>query len=118
MPQRPDTPLGGGRLLSGGQCQRLCPARALLTDADLFLLDEPASQLDTVGEQHVLRALNRMATTRPVLMAAHRQHAVLRATHIITIPPPPHTVVGRTRPAHRAGETGDIAVADTPAPQR
>ncbi|WPO70373.1 ABC transporter ATP-binding protein [Streptomyces sp. KN37] len=116
LPQRLDTPLGGSRLLSGGQCQRLCLARALLTDAELFLLDEPTSQLDTLGEQHVLRALDRLATTRPVLMATHRQHAVLRASHVITMPPLPH-VVGRTRPAHCTGGT-DIAVASTPAPQR
>ncbi|MFE1028976.1 ABC transporter ATP-binding protein [Streptomyces sp. NPDC058818] len=97
LPLGLDTPLGGGRLLSGGQCQRLSLARALLTDADLFLLDEPTSHLDTVNERHVLCALDRLAATRPVLMATHRPHLVPEAASTIVIPTLPHTTIGSPR---------------------
>ncbi|MEU5634112.1 ABC transporter ATP-binding protein [Streptomyces rishiriensis] len=99
LPEGLGTVLGGGRALSGGQCQRLSLARALLTDADLLVLDEPTSQVDIAGEQHVFRILSRLAATRPVLMATHRPHSVPGATHVITIAPPAPVQANRRRSA-------------------
>jgi ATP-binding cassette subfamily B protein len=88
LPRTLDASLGRGRDLSGGQRQRLVLARALLTDADLFLLDEPTSQLDDAGEQRVMCALERLAATRAVVVATHRlstfRHA--RNTVVLTAP--------------------------------
>ncbi|WP_405764135.1 ABC transporter ATP-binding protein [Streptomyces sp. NBC_00080] len=88
LPQTLDTHLGRGRDLSGGQRQRLVLARALLSDAVVFLLDEPTSQLDDAGEQRVMGALNHLAKTRAVVMATHRLSSVRHAHHTVVITPP------------------------------
>ncbi|MGW5604399.1 ABC transporter ATP-binding protein [Streptomyces rochei] len=103
LPEGLDTPLGGQRLLSGGQNQRLGLARALLTDADLFLLDEPTSQLDPATEHHVLDALRRLADTRPVLMATHRPQVVADASRVITVPRPSPFSDGSNERVRRLG---------------
>ncbi|PJZ04884.1 cysteine/glutathione ABC transporter permease/ATP-binding protein CydD [Pantoea rodasii] len=73
MPQGLDTPLGDGAFgLSVGQAQRVAVARALLKPAQLLLLDEPGSGLDSQSEQHVMRALNQAATQQTTLMITHQ----------------------------------------------
>lgn len=75
LPQGLDTPLGdGGMGLSVGQAQRVAVARALLKPAQLLLLDEPGSGLDSQSEQHVMRALNQAATQQTTLMITHQLH--------------------------------------------
>jgi ATP-binding cassette subfamily B protein len=87
LPRTLETNLGRGRDLSGGQRQRLVLARALLNEADLFLLDEPTSQLDDAGEQRVMHALEHLATTRAVVIATHRLRTVRHAKHTVVIAP-------------------------------
>ncbi|WP_221761833.1 ATP-binding cassette domain-containing protein [Streptococcus sanguinis] len=48
-----------GVTLSGGQRQRIALIRAILQDADIYLLDEPTSALDTHTEKLVQIALER-----------------------------------------------------------
>ncbi|MDI9279193.1 cysteine/glutathione ABC transporter permease/ATP-binding protein CydD [Pantoea sp. EABMAA-21] len=75
LPQGLDTSIGdGGMGLSVGQAQRVAVARALLKPAQLLLLDEPVSGLDSQSEQHVLRALNQAATQQTTLMITHQLH--------------------------------------------
>ncbi|WP_159618930.1 thiol reductant ABC exporter subunit CydC [Arthrobacter zhaoguopingii] len=64
----------GGTRLSGGQRQRLAVARALLTDADVLLLDEPTAHLDPAGARDLLRDLRLGLTDKAVLLVTHDSH--------------------------------------------
>ncbi|NLQ16918.1 thiol reductant ABC exporter subunit CydD [Marinomonas sp. M1K-6] len=69
------TELGAG--LSGGQMQRLSIARALLSKADLWLLDEPCSGLDKDTAQAVLATLKRASKGKTLLIVSHDTHPIL-----------------------------------------
>jgi ATP-binding cassette, subfamily B, bacterial len=81
-----DTELGeAGAGLSGGQKQRLSMARAFLKDAPILILDEPTAALDTVAEQLILSALERLRTARTTVVIAHRLSTVRRASRILVL---------------------------------
>ncbi|MFD1198756.1 thiol reductant ABC exporter subunit CydC [Brucella gallinifaecis] len=74
QPEGLDTLLGEGGLgLSGGQARRLALARLFLTDAPLWLLDEPTEGLDQVTAEDVLTCLSEQAKGRTLLIATHIQ---------------------------------------------
>jgi len=75
----------GGVLLSGGQRQRLAWARAFLTGAELFLLDEPTSSVDSRTEAGLQDALRRISRDRTVLVVAHRLATVADSDRIIVL---------------------------------
>lgn len=85
LPDGLGTVLGGAVDLSGGQRQRLALARALLSEADVVLLDEPTSQLDGVNERMLRRAMDRLAADRAVLVVAHRLSTVRHADLIVCL---------------------------------
>jgi ATP-binding cassette subfamily C protein len=63
----------GGRGLSVGQSQRVSLARALFRDPQYLILDEPNSNLDAEGDQHLVRTLEEMKKRgRTILIVAHR----------------------------------------------
>ena len=73
LPEGYDTMVGElGDTLSGGERQRLGLARAFLHDAPLLLLDEPTSNLDSLNEAQVLRALDAQRGKRAVVLISHR----------------------------------------------
>lgn len=73
MPQGYLTMLGRrGTRLSAGQKQRVAIARALLCDPDVLILDEPMGPLDPASERSLLRVLRQLASTRIVIIVAHR----------------------------------------------
>ncbi|WP_457636738.1 thiol reductant ABC exporter subunit CydC [Oceanithermus sp.] len=72
QPRGLDTYLGHeGTGLSGGQARRLAIARALLKDAPIWILDEPAEGLDPITARELARALDRLLEGRSVILISH-----------------------------------------------
>lgn len=67
---------------SGGQCQRLALARALLKDADIYLFDEATSNIDMESEEFIMKVIHELAKTKTVLLISHRLANVVHADHI------------------------------------
>lgn len=83
LPNGYDTILGdNGVRLSGGQRQRVAVARALLKDADILILDEATSDLDTKIEETVHRGIEEMDSSQAVIAIAHRLSTVRNADRI------------------------------------
>ncbi len=80
LPQGYDTLIGErGVTLSGGQRQRLCIARAVLSRAQVLVLDEATSSLDPESEREVQAALAAVLPGRTALVIAHRLSTVTGA---------------------------------------
>lgn len=58
--------------LSGGQCQRLAIARALLRDAQVYIFDEATSNIDVESEEMIMEVVHEIAKTKTVLLISHR----------------------------------------------
>ena len=78
-----DTPLQekGGNL-SGGQCQRLALARALLHDSPVYIFDEATSNIDVESENEIMTQIHRLAKSKTVILISHRLANVADADNI------------------------------------
>jgi len=74
-----------GLKLSGGEKQRAAIARCLLKDPPFVLLDEATSSLDTLTENSIQGALDRLGEERTVLVIAHRLGTIRNADNIIVL---------------------------------
>lgn len=96
LPQGLDTVLGDeGVRLSGGQRQRVALARSLLRDADVLVLDEATSDLDSNIEERVHQAVQNMDRDYAVLIIAHRLSTVVNSDRIYVMEDGEITEVGR-----------------------
>ena len=74
LPKGYETPVGElGGALSGGERQRIGVARAFLHDAPFLLLDEPTSNLDSLNEGVILKAVQDECKEKTVLLVSHRK---------------------------------------------
>ena len=86
LPDGYDTQLGDdGVRLSGGQRQRVALARALLKDADVLVLDEATSDLDSNLEREVQESIEHMDREYAMVGIAHRLSTVKNADRIYTV---------------------------------
>jgi subfamily B ATP-binding cassette protein MsbA len=86
LPDGYDTQLGDdGVRLSGGQRQRVALARALLKDADVLVLDEATSDLDSNLEKQVQKSIENMDRDYSIVGIAHRLSTVKNADQIHTV---------------------------------
>lgn len=61
-----------GSNLSGGQCQRLAFARALLHDSPVYIFDEATSNIDVESENDIMAQIQELAGSKTVLLISHR----------------------------------------------
>lgn len=74
-----------GGNLSGGQCQRLALARALLHDSPVYIFDEATSNIDVESENDIMREIHRLAKERTVILISHRLANVVEADNIYVL---------------------------------
>lgn len=86
LPQGYQTVIGeNGSTLSGGECQRLSIARALLKDAPVILLDEATASLDVDSETQIQEAISELVSGKTVLVIAHRMRTIEAAAQIVVL---------------------------------
>ena len=86
LPKGYDTEVGElGDTLSGGERQRLGLARAFLHDAPFLLLDEPTSNLDSLNEAVILKALHEGCREKTVVLVSHRKSTMGIADKVYSV---------------------------------
>lgn len=81
-----DTPIGEqGLRLSAGQRRRIALARALVRPAALFLVDEPAANLDPGTQAIVRRALDNLTGVKTIITIAHQTQFAMDADRVVVI---------------------------------
>ncbi|HSH43138.1 MAG TPA: phosphate ABC transporter ATP-binding protein PstB [Arenicellales bacterium] len=66
--------------LSGGQQQRLCIARALATDPEVILMDEPCSALDPLATAHVENLIEELQDNYAIVIITHNMQQAARVS--------------------------------------
>ena len=73
-----------GSNFSGGQCQRLALARALLHDSPVYIFDEATSNIDVESENDIMALVRELAVSgeKTILLISHRLANVVEADRI------------------------------------
>ena len=71
-----------GSNFSGGQCQRLAIARALLHDTPIYIFDEATSNIDAESEEMIMDVIHQLAETKTILLISHRLANVVKSDRI------------------------------------
>jgi ATP-binding cassette subfamily C protein len=86
LPEGYRTPMGelNGRL-SGGERQRIGIARAMLSNPDMLVMDEPTSNLDVLNEKRLLKTLNDEYGDKTILIVSHRMSTLTDCSRILRL---------------------------------
>ena len=71
-----------GSNFSGGQCQRLALARALLHDTPVYIFDEATSNIDMESEEQIMDVIRGLAGKKTVILISHRLANVVDSDRI------------------------------------
>jgi len=86
LPEKFDTVVGNrGLKLSGGEKQRVSIARVVLKNPRILILDEATSSLDSVSEDLIQSAFNRIMENRTSIVIAHRLSTIMAADKIMLL---------------------------------
>ena len=89
LPGGYETTLGrsfsGGHELSTGEWQKIAIARAFFRDAEIVILDEPASSLDAIAEMEIFTKFREIIQGRSAILISHRFSTVLMADRIYVL---------------------------------
>ncbi|MBL7036749.1 ABC transporter ATP-binding protein [Candidatus Microgenomates bacterium] len=89
LPQKYDNPLDiefeKGVEPSKGQWQRLGLARALFRDVEIFILDEPTSNVDPQAEEEIFEKIIKLAKDKIIFLTSHRFSTVRKADKILVL---------------------------------
>lgn len=72
-------------IFSVGQKQLISIARTIITNPDLLILDEATSNVDTVTESRIQKAMERIIAGRTSFVIAHRLKTILNADYIVVL---------------------------------
>lgn len=83
LPLKLDSFIGEqGLLLSGGERQRLCLARAFIKDAQVYIFDEPAVNLDSENERDIFNSIFNLRKDKTVIIISHKLKYLKQADYI------------------------------------
>ena len=86
LPDGYETVVGtGSRSLSGGECQRVSIARALLLGPTILILDEATAAMDTETERLIQNALDKLIENKTTLTIAHRLSTLKNCNYLFAI---------------------------------
>ena len=74
-----------GANISKGQKQLMTIARAMLADANMLILDEATSNVDTRTEAHIQQAMRRLMQDKTCFVVAHRLSTIQNADMILVV---------------------------------
>lgn len=74
-----------GSNFSGGQCQRLALARALLHDTPIYIFDEATSNIDAESEEQIMKVIRELSQNHGVLLISHRLANVVDSQNIYVL---------------------------------
>ena len=74
-----------GKLLSGGQMQRICIARALYRNPEILILDESTNSLDTENEKKIISTLQNNLKHLTIIIISHRESTIKNCDEIFKV---------------------------------
>jgi ATP-binding cassette subfamily C protein len=91
LPEGYQSPMGelNGRI-SGGERQRIGIARAMISNPDMLVMDEPTSSLDVLNEKSLLKTLRDEYRDTTILIVSHRRSTLTDCDRILRLEAPPH----------------------------